>query len=545
MGVLQAVHAGLSDPRHARGDRRGRSCRARAGRGQRALLAALLLRAGHVVPTEQLVDELYGAEPPKTATASLQNSVVALRKALGPDVLVTRPPGYVLAVSPEQIDARRFEQLLADARSASAESAARSSSARSTLWRGPPLAEFAFEDWAQAESRRLDELRLVAVEERIARTSSSAAPADVVPELESLVGEHPLRERPLRAADARPLSGGPPGGRARARTRTPRCARRARPRAGRQGPAPTGRDPPPRAGLSPGRNGGRAARRRRGDREGDPRGPLVPVLGLDGAADLAAELAAVFGYPSEPPLDLARVSQYVATMNGSGPLYDELHSRFEAAVEPQPVHRFLAWLAAAPAGARRAAPAHRLGPLRPRDRAGVRGGGRGGRRRHVRRRRALPREVLAPASERGAAADRRAQHVRHRAVARAPHGAAQAARRGRPVPGARVGELRDHGGRLHRLPRPLRRRGRGPGRARRAASAQPFPLPRVRDGRLEPEARHAPGLGGPAGRLSVVGRRPGADAARAGLLAPLRRRRARRRPRRVRRAARAAARGLA
>ena len=85
------------------------------GRRQRALLAALLLRAGRVVPTEQLVDELYGADPPPNATASLQNAVVALRKALGPDVIVTRPPGYVLAVTAEQIDARRFEQLLADA----------------------------------------------------------------------------------------------------------------------------------------------------------------------------------------------------------------------------------------------------------------------------------------------------------------------------------------------------------------------------------------------------------------------------------------------
>src|SRR6185436_9977140 len=91
------------------------------GPRQRALLVALLLRAGRVVPTEQLVDELYGAEPPRAATASIQNSVVALRKALGPDVLVTQAPGYVLAVSPEQVDARRFEQMLADARAASAE----------------------------------------------------------------------------------------------------------------------------------------------------------------------------------------------------------------------------------------------------------------------------------------------------------------------------------------------------------------------------------------------------------------------------------------
>src|SRR6187551_3409468 len=131
------------------------------GPRQRAVLAALLLRAGRVVPTEQLVDELYGAEPPKTATASLQNSIAALRKALGPDVLVTRSPGYALALSPEQIDARRFEQLLAEER--------RTLLARALdLWRGPPLAEFAFEEWAETEARRLHELRAVAVEERIA-----------------------------------------------------------------------------------------------------------------------------------------------------------------------------------------------------------------------------------------------------------------------------------------------------------------------------------------------------------------------------------------
>ena len=89
------------------------------GPRQRAVLAALLLRAGRVVPTGQLVDELYGPEPPKTAIAALQNSVVGLRKALGPEILVTRAPGYLLAVPPERIDARRFELLLGDARDAS------------------------------------------------------------------------------------------------------------------------------------------------------------------------------------------------------------------------------------------------------------------------------------------------------------------------------------------------------------------------------------------------------------------------------------------
>ena len=110
----------------------GQAAIALGGPRPRALLVALLLRAGRVVPTEQLVDELYGAEPPKTATASLQNSVVALRKALGPDVLVTRPPGYLLSVSAEQVDSRRFEGLLGDARRAARTSDARCSSGRSS-----------------------------------------------------------------------------------------------------------------------------------------------------------------------------------------------------------------------------------------------------------------------------------------------------------------------------------------------------------------------------------------------------------------------------
>jgi hypothetical protein len=73
-------------------------------------------------------------------------------------------------------------------------------------------------------------------------------------------------------------------------------------------------------------------------------GRLVPVIGLDGSADLATHLARAFDVPNDRPVDLARVSQYVATMKGSGPLYDELHARFEAAVEPGPLHRFLARL---------------------------------------------------------------------------------------------------------------------------------------------------------------------------------------------------------
>ena len=313
------------------------------GRRQRALLTALLLRAGRVVPTEQLVDELYGADPPPKAIASLQNGVVALRRALGPDVLVTRSPGYLLAVTPEQIDAWRFERLLADARACAPEERRGVLLRALDLWRGPPLAEFAFEEWAQTEARRLDELRLVAGEERIAVDVELGRAAEVVPELESLVHEHPLRERPCE------------------------LLMRALYSAGRQADALSafdahrsaldelGLEPGAAvrhlqadilrhdAGLRPGRNGGHD--------DADAaivkaiaEGRVVPVLGLDGAVDLAAELAAAFGYPGDRPLDLARVSQYAATMNGAGPLHDELHRRFQAATDPQPVHRFLASL---------------------------------------------------------------------------------------------------------------------------------------------------------------------------------------------------------
>ena len=86
------------------------------GPKQRGLLAILVLEAGRVVPTDRLVDLLWGDEAPKTATASLQNTIGRLRRALGSDVLETHAPGYVLRVEPDQIDARRFERSLVDAR---------------------------------------------------------------------------------------------------------------------------------------------------------------------------------------------------------------------------------------------------------------------------------------------------------------------------------------------------------------------------------------------------------------------------------------------
>ncbi len=164
------------------------------GKRQRAVLAALLLEARRVVPTDRLVSELWGEPPPKTAATSLHNLVSQLRKELGPETLVTQAPGYVLQVRPDQIDAHRFEQMLKTARRAEPDERRALLQDALALWRGPPLAEFAFDDFAQAEIRRLDELRLVALESRIDADLDLGRHGDVVGELEALVAQHPLRE---------------------------------------------------------------------------------------------------------------------------------------------------------------------------------------------------------------------------------------------------------------------------------------------------------------------------------------------------------------
>ncbi len=317
------------------------------GQRQRALLAALLLEAGRVVSTDRLVALLWGEEPPRTATTSLQNAVSQLRKLLGAELVETRSPGYVLKVAPDQIDSTRFERLLADGRTGDPGERARLLRGALALWRGPALADFAFEEFAQSASRGLEELRLVALEARIEADLELGRHEDVVGELESLVTEHPLRER-FRALQMLALY-----------------------RSGRQAEAlqayqqaradlveELGIEPSAELqklqgailrhelGLEP---AGTAARPV--DRDAEIvrallAGRVVPVLGLAGAADLAERLASAFDYPRDRPLDLARVSQYVATMQGSGPLYDELHERFQAAVVPGPLHRFLASLPA-------------------------------------------------------------------------------------------------------------------------------------------------------------------------------------------------------
>ena len=175
-----------------------------AGARQRALLTNLLLHAGEVVSAERLIDDLYGAQPPATAAKSLQAHISRLRKALGGEQrLRTRGSGYVLEVSEGELDVERFSTLLEEGRrslaAGNAELAVAALEQALALWRGPPLADVAYAEFAQAEIARLEELHLAAVEELIDARIALGRHAEVVGELERLVGLHPLRER-LRAS---------------------------------------------------------------------------------------------------------------------------------------------------------------------------------------------------------------------------------------------------------------------------------------------------------------------------------------------------------
>ena len=169
------------------------------GRKQRALLALLLLHANAVVPRDRLIDEIWGDEPPETARTALQVHVSQLRKALGGERIETRAPGYLVRTEPDALDLERFERLVAEGRDALAGGdAGRSADVlREALasWRGTPLAELGEVPFAQREGPRLEELRLAALEERVEADLQLGRHARLVPELERLVREHPLRER--------------------------------------------------------------------------------------------------------------------------------------------------------------------------------------------------------------------------------------------------------------------------------------------------------------------------------------------------------------
>ena len=170
------------------------------GPKQRATLAILLLNVNRVVSVDRLADDLYAGEAPATAVTQVQRQVSDLRKLLGPaHGIETRVPGYALRLAPERLDLHRFERLAADAgRSLESGDAARAADLLRDglgLWHGSPLADLAYESFAQPAIRRLEEIRLAAVEQRIDAELSLGAHAQVVAELEQLVDEHPLQER--------------------------------------------------------------------------------------------------------------------------------------------------------------------------------------------------------------------------------------------------------------------------------------------------------------------------------------------------------------
>lgn len=149
------------------------------------LLRVLLLNHNHVVSAETLVDELWGEEPPETAMKALQGHVSQLRKVLGAERLITKPPGYALRVEEGELDLDQFEQLARQGRehlaAGDAKAASRELESALALWRGP--------------APGLEERRLAALEDRIEADLALGRHAQLVPELETLVARDPLQER--------------------------------------------------------------------------------------------------------------------------------------------------------------------------------------------------------------------------------------------------------------------------------------------------------------------------------------------------------------
>ena len=181
LGSLEVVEAGTPLPL--------------GGHRQRAVLARLLIDANRVVPTDSLIDALWGDDPPATSVKTLQKYVSELRKVLGSH-LRTDPAGYMVTAG--DLDASHLERLVADARRARSagdmEGAAAKLETARALWRGPVLADFD-EPFVTPERARLDELRVAAAEQQLELDLALGRHREAAGELSELVGTHPLRER--------------------------------------------------------------------------------------------------------------------------------------------------------------------------------------------------------------------------------------------------------------------------------------------------------------------------------------------------------------
>ncbi|WP_416904395.1 BTAD domain-containing putative transcriptional regulator [Micromonospora echinospora] len=175
------------------------------GPKHRAVLARLVVARGRVVPVNRLTDDLW-ADPPPGATSAVRTFVAALRRALEPHrqpreparLLVTEGPGYALRAAPDTVDAWRFEDMTAAASAAPPHEALERLDLALSWWRGPAYADFDDEPWARVERSRLEQLRLNAIESRAEARLALGRAADVVPDLDAHVAEHPWREEAWR-----------------------------------------------------------------------------------------------------------------------------------------------------------------------------------------------------------------------------------------------------------------------------------------------------------------------------------------------------------
>jgi DNA-binding SARP family transcriptional activator len=167
----------------------------------RVLLAALLIRAGHVLSVEELAEAVWDGEPPPGARVTLRSYVKRLRQTLGPVLgqrIVARDPGYLITASDTEVDLKRFEVLCRAGRRAYDGAAWQEASDLLTqalgLWRGAPLADIHSQVLQRLEVPRLEQLRLQAIECQIDADLHLGHHGQLVPDLQALVAQHPMRE---------------------------------------------------------------------------------------------------------------------------------------------------------------------------------------------------------------------------------------------------------------------------------------------------------------------------------------------------------------
>jgi DNA-binding SARP family transcriptional activator len=171
------------------------------GPRQRAVLAALLLRAGQVAPTSRLIDDVWGDDAPESAANLVQGYVSGLRKELGRQVIETRDPGYIMRVGHDSLDLRKFELLANEGNAAlgrgDAQEACDQLADALALWRGPALSDLPADSPLNWQASQLDELRQLASERLAEAQIELGHGPDVIATLRSIVKDNPTRERPL------------------------------------------------------------------------------------------------------------------------------------------------------------------------------------------------------------------------------------------------------------------------------------------------------------------------------------------------------------